>query len=125
MGTRTAESSRFRSHKCPVDRAVRYTLDNPPPADPPVGLASGYGIWRVMHQVWLDHHPIDTPSGRRCLEPACRRPWGEDGCWGHRAAADVLTHMHRYPDGVGLVGYHPMRQILLDGPPGLTRGPSS
>ncbi|MGH3728493.1 MAG: hypothetical protein ACRDTU_07040 [Micromonosporaceae bacterium] len=102
----------------------RYTLEAPPPKGPPhaLGLASGHGlgIWRVMAAQWHDHLPIDTPKGRRCKDPRCRRIWP---CWGWRAASDTLDHLHRYPDGGGLVGYDPMPQALLAGEPRLTRVP--
>ncbi|MGH3731192.1 MAG: hypothetical protein ACRDTU_20960 [Micromonosporaceae bacterium] len=104
-----------------VDALTRYTLDCPPPKDPPADLAGGHGIWRVMYRTWIEHQPVDTDKGRYCH--TCHRLWCDDGCWGFLAATEVLTHMHRYPDGAGLVGYEPMPQVLLGGEPRLTRAP--
>ncbi|MGH3656623.1 MAG: hypothetical protein ACRDUA_08180 [Micromonosporaceae bacterium] len=103
---------------------VEYGLDSPPPAEPPteLGLTPGFGlaIWHVMHSVWMDHRPVSTDPerGGRCREPRCGRLWP---CWGWRAARDTLEHMHRYPDGAGIVGDDQMPQVLLSVPLCLTR----
>ncbi|MGH3730610.1 MAG: hypothetical protein ACRDTU_17935 [Micromonosporaceae bacterium] len=100
----------------------RYTLDNPPPAEPPAELrlarGNGLGIWRVMYSQWMDHRP--TPKGDRCKEPRCGR---RSPCWGLTGAASTLEHLHRYPQGAGLVGYHPLPPVLLPGAPRITRVP--
>lgn len=48
-----------------------YTVDSPPPAEPPAGVAE-VTAWAIAVRMWCDHQP-DSLMGTTCV--GCRAPW--------------------------------------------------
>ena len=72
-----------------------YTLDNPPPDEPPSGVLVP-SLWRVQTRWWKRHTPaLDQRSARRPVCGHCRQAWPchSWACWDGQigAAAEALT----------------------------------
>lgn len=50
-----------------------YTPDNPPPANPPVGVIVP-SLWPVQVRLWTLHTP-ERDDPQRCAAKSCRQPW--------------------------------------------------
>ncbi len=79
-----------------------YTLDNPPPDEPPSGVLVP-SLWRVQTRWWKRHTPaVDQRNARRPVCGHCRQAWPchSWACWDGQigqavgvdaAAAEALT----------------------------------